>query len=141
MSTEVNKTLILRLKQVVINGRNPEAAGDFFAVDYRNDVPGRLPGLEGLKHALREFFAVFPDVQETIDQMVAEGEMVATRSTIRATHQGLFVGVPATGRHVTFSIQEISRIREGKVREQWVNIDLFGLLTQLNTLAPPGSSQ
>jgi predicted ester cyclase len=141
MSTEANKTLILRLKQVVINGQNPEAAGDFFAVEYHNDVPGRLPGLEGLKHALREFFTAFPDVQETIDQIVAESEMVATRSTIRATHQGLFVGVPATGRHVTFSIQEISRIHEGKVQEQWVNIDLFGLLAQLGALPAPGPSK
>lgn len=137
MSTETNKSLILQLKQAVINGHDAEAAGDFVAVDYQNDVPGRAPGLAGLKQALREFFIAFPDVQESVEEIVAEDDRIATLGTIRATHKGVFMGVPATGRRVTFSIQEISRIREGKVQEQWVNMDLFGLLAQLGPVSTP----
>jgi predicted ester cyclase len=86
--------------------------------------------LAGLKLALEEFFVAFPDIQETIDDIIGEGNMVASWVTIRATHRGPFMGVPATDRRVTFTIQELSRIEDGKVQEQRVSFDLFGLMTQ-----------
>ena len=132
MSLEDNKILIRRLKDEVINSRDSAAADRFFAESYRNNVPGREPGLVGLKLALDEFFSAFPDVSETIDEIVAEGDKVATQGTIRATHRGTFMGVPPTGRTVTFTIQEVSRLEDGKVQEQWVSIDLFGLMNQIS---------
>ena len=86
--------------------------------------------MAGLKLALEEFFVAFPDIQETIDDIIGEGNMVASWVTIRATHRGPFMGVPATDRRVTFTIQELSRIEDGKVQEQRVSFDLFGLMTQ-----------
>src|SRR5947209_9101905 len=108
MSIEENKDLIRRLKLEVINARDVQAADRFFASSYHNDVPGRQPGLAGLKLALEEFFVAFPDVQETIDEIIGEGNMVASWATIRATHRGPFMRVPPTGRRVTFAIQELS---------------------------------
>lgn len=128
------RQVIRDLKRDVINARDAEAADRYFAPDYRNDVPGRAPGREGLKAAFREFFVAFPDADETIDVLMAEGDLVASRATLRATHRGAFLGVPATGRRVTLTIQEISRVREdGLVAEQWVAMDIAGLLAQLRS--------
>jgi predicted ester cyclase len=131
MSVEENKELIRRLKAEVINAKDAQAADRFFADSYRNDVPGRQPGSAGLKLALEEFFVAFPDIQETIDEIIGEGNVVASWSTIRATHRGPFMGVPGTGKPVTFTIQELSRVAEGKVQEQRVSFDLFGLMAQI----------
>ena len=130
-SDDAAKRVLVDLKRNVINARDAKAAERYFAVDYRNDVPGRAPGLAGLQAALVEFFAAFPDVEESIDVLLAEGDLVASRGTIRATHRGPFLGVPATGKRVTFGIQEISRIANGVVVEQWVSFDVAGLLAQL----------
>src|SRR5690348_9743574 len=102
MSIEENKELIRRIKREVINARDAQAADRFFVDSYRNDVPGRLPGLAGLKLALEEFFVAFPDVEETVDEVIGEGNMVASWSTIRATHRGSFMRIAGTGRRVTF---------------------------------------
>ena len=86
-----------------------------------------------MKLALEEFFVAFPDIQETIEEIIGEGNMVASWATIRATHRGAFMQVPPTGRRVTFTIQELSRIEDGKVQDQRVNFDLFGLMAQINS--------
>ena len=128
---EEAKRLLVDIKRDVISARDADAADRFFAPDYENDVPGRAPGREGLKVALREFFAAFHDIEESVDVTLAEGDLVATRSTMRATHRGAFLGVPPTGRRVVVAIQEISLVREGRVARQWVAIDFAGILAQL----------
>ena len=132
-TAEENKTLIRRLKEEVINDRDPSAADRFFATGFStlNPIPGREPGIQGLKRALKEFFVAFPDVHETIKELVVEGDKVAVMGTIHATHRGEFMGIPATGRSVTFAINEIYAIREGKIQTGWVYVDLFTLVNQL----------
>jgi predicted ester cyclase len=130
-SEDANKALFRNLKRDVINARDADAADRYFAESYRNDFRGRAPGREGLKAALREFFAAFPDIAESVDVILAEGDLVASAGTIEATHRGPFLGIAATGRSVRFGSQEISRIRDGRVAEQWVALDFAALVAQL----------
>ncbi len=70
--------------------------------------------------------------------MVAEGDEVVTRSTWRGTHQGTFMGMPATGKQVAVTGIDITRYAGGKAVEHWGNQDLLGLMQQLGVVQPPG---
>ncbi len=74
----------------------------------------------------------------TIEEMVAEGERVATRKTFRGTHRGELMGIPPTGKVVEIGLIDIVRLVDGKVVESWSAADDLGLLRQLGVLPPPG---
>src|SRR5215469_15389355 len=65
----------------------------------------------------------FPDIHFTIEDMVAEGDKVVYRGSARGTHKGEFMGIAATGKHVTFTSIVISRIAKGKFQEDWESLD------------------
>jgi predicted ester cyclase len=73
----------------------------------------------------------FPDLQITVEDMVAEGDKVAVRWRLRATHQGEFMGIPPTGNQVTMTGIDINRLEGGRLVERWGNEDMLGLLQQL----------
>jgi steroid delta-isomerase-like uncharacterized protein len=73
----------------------------------------------------------FPDLHARIDDLVAEGDRVAARLTFRGTHQGEFLGVPATGRTVEYVSHEFYRFVDGLVAEEWICSDLASLQGQL----------
>jgi steroid delta-isomerase-like uncharacterized protein len=73
----------------------------------------------------------FPDLHARIDDLVAEGDRVAVRLTFRGTHQGEFLGVPATGRTVEYVSHEFYRFADGLVAEEWICSDLASLPGQL----------
>ncbi|MES2154204.1 MAG: ester cyclase [bacterium] len=126
-----------RMKDDIINAHDPAAAALYYAPTFstRNPIPGRRPGLDGLQEALREFFIAFPDVQETVEEVVADGDHIAMVGTIRATHGGPFAGVPASNRRVTFRIFEQHRLEAGKIADGWVFIDVPGLMQQISPAA------
>jgi predicted ester cyclase len=68
---------------------------------------------------------------------VAAEDKVAARIRFRGTHRGEFMGIPATGREVTFASMEMNRVVGGKVAEHWVLIDMLGLLQQLGAAPAP----
>ena len=103
-----------------------------------NPMPGQPPGLEGMKEMMGMFFAAFPDLDATIDILVAEGDLVAARMTNTGTHTGDFMGVPASGKQVSISGINIFRISGGKIVEHWVNYDAMGLMQQIGAMPEPG---
>ena len=80
------------------------------------------------------FFSAFPDLHSTIDQLIAEGDIVAGRMTTTGTHRGEFMGIPPTGKRVTFSEIHIVRIADGKAVEHWGNSDDLGMMQQLGVI-------
>ncbi len=74
----------------------------------------------------------FPDLRARIDVVVAEGDQVALRLTFRGTHQGEFLGIPATGRTIEYVSHEFYRIVDGVVTEEWICSDMATLHSQLN---------
>lgn len=142
MSIEENKALTRRFYEEVWNRGNLSVAEEVFAVDYvRHDLrPGNPPsGPEGQKRIAADFRAAFPDLQMTIDLMVAEGDLVVARWTTEGTNTGPWGDVPPTGRRARFSGVNIFRFQNGKVVEIWNHRDDLGLRQQLGAPIYAGS--
>src|SRR3989442_227228 len=101
MSTEEMKTRINRFVEEVINKGNFDEADKYFISDYIDHAapPGFPQGVQGLKLFFTAFRAAFPDLHYTIEDTIAEGNMVAQRATGHGTQKGEFQGMPATGKH------------------------------------------
>jgi steroid delta-isomerase-like uncharacterized protein len=105
------------------------------AVDH-DPVPGQRPGREGIKAAFAEAREAFPDFQMTVEDMIAEGDKVACRLTVRMTHRGPFLGIPATGKNVSLPVIDVLRFVDGRLAERWGVVDNLALLTQLGVRVP-----
>jgi steroid delta-isomerase-like uncharacterized protein len=121
------------------NARDPEAVRDLAAPGFiRHDA--NLPDVVGAEAEMQfvaAAVAAFPDLHFTVNHVVAEGDLVADHLTGTGTHQGEFLGVPPTGRAVRFVTMETYRVGEGQVMEQWVLMDVLGLLQQLGAVPSP----
>ena len=77
---------------------------------------------------------VFPDAQYSIEELVAGGDLVAWHWTFRATHQGEILGIPPTGKQISFGGINIFRLQNGKIVEDWVYRDTIGMMRQLGAM-------
>lgn len=139
MSTEKNKAIYRRFVNEVLNAGNLAAIEELCAPDYINhDAPPGLPaGLAGVKQLIAGFRAAFPDLCYTIEDEIAEADKVVARGTWRGTHQGDLFGIPPTGKQVTVTRIDCTRITEGKMTEHWASQDLLGLMQQLGVAPAP----
>jgi predicted ester cyclase len=133
MSLEENKAIFRRMIEEIWNKKNAYVADELFAPDATSPTAPQLsPGPVGVKEIARTFLAAFPDLEITIDYLVAEGDRVFGRLTERATHRGDFFGIPASGKQVQFTEMGILRIANGKIVESWYDLDMLGLLGQIS---------
>ena len=98
---------------------------------------GVEPGLEGVRRFYEAFWSAFPTSRITLEDVIPEGDEVACRFTLRATHGGEFNGIPATGREVTLPGITILRFAGGKCVERWSQADFLGLMQQLGVVPAP----
>jgi predicted ester cyclase len=129
----VENKKIVRRYQEIYNSNDLEALGEVVSADLLtpNIMPGIPSGLEGAKAAHRIMLAGFPDYQTVIDDLIAEGDKVAARITMSGTNTGSFMGIPPTGKHVSFTGIYIARVANGKIVEHWGEEDSVSLLQQL----------
>lgn len=129
MSTEENRKLVQRFTEEWNRG-NRDGVYAYYAENFVDHMPqpGLPPGREGLKQGLGRFFDAFPDCQNTLDLVLADGDMVVKHGTLVGTHRGNFFGVPPTGRKITIHHLEIHRFRDGKIVEAWHLEDIFGAM-------------
>jgi len=138
MSPEENKAIARRFVDEVQNKGNIGAVDDFLADSFVNHSvpPGLPPDREGVKQLFTMFREAFPDFHAVIHDQIAEGDEVVTRKTFFGTHQGEFLGIPATGKEVSIDLIEILRIADdGKIQEHWNVVDQLGLMQQLGVVA------
>ncbi len=143
MSTEENKAIVRRIYEEVLNKRSFDAADDIISANYdshRHPIPQQAPGLKGLKQAWTMALTGFPDLQFTVEDMIAEGDKVAVRLSHGGTHQGVFMGVAPTGKEARWTGNSIFRIADGKIVEGWVEGDHLGLMQQLGAIPAPGQA-
>jgi predicted ester cyclase len=133
MSAEKNKALVRSYIEEVWDKKNVSALDEFLASNYqRHTSPNAIPiNREGQKQRLVGIRTAFPDITLTLEEIFAEGDLVAFRSTIRGTHQNIFQGIPPTGRQVTVSLLDIVRVEESKIVEHWGGPDFLDWLKQL----------
>ena len=96
-----------------------------------NSSPEPVVGLEANKEFNAGLFQGFPNIKQTIKDVVAEENKVVYRSTIRGTHTGEFLGVPPTGKSVKINDFTLLRISNGRIVEWWYECNLLELMKQL----------
>jgi steroid delta-isomerase-like uncharacterized protein len=107
------------------------------------DVPlgmGQQPGREGFKPIIGIYRGVFPDLQITNEDILIAGDKAAVRSTIRGTHQGDLLGIPATGQPVEFMAIDIHRLENGQIVETHHIEDFLSVIFQLGATIQPGAA-
>jgi predicted ester cyclase len=139
MSVEQNKAIIRRGFEEGINQNKAQVFDESIAASYVNhDMPAPVPGPEGFKMVVGMFRAAFPDLHVTLEDVLGEGDKVATRGYFTGTHQGDFNGIPATGKQIKVAYSDIWRVENGKAVENWVLMDMIGLMQQLGVMPAPG---
>jgi steroid delta-isomerase-like uncharacterized protein len=144
MTTEErNKNIVLRFYDEVWNKKNIKVVDELFAPDYAvGKLPSwRKPGAEGLKLFIADNHRMFPDVQHTVEMIVAEGDTVAVYFKATATHEGDLNGpvglVPATGKKVHWDGMSMLRIENGKIVETRGVMNNMSLMQQLGAVPVP----
>jgi predicted ester cyclase/uncharacterized protein YndB with AHSA1/START domain len=125
--------LVRRFVEEVQSGRNPEIAEEIVTPGCVIHLPGMLlpVGPAGPKAAARVMFGAFSEMKFTHEDMIAEGDRVAERLCVCAVHTGEFNGVPATGRTVSWTMNQIFRIENGKIAEAWPEMGSAELMAQI----------
>ncbi len=145
MSTEDNKASVRRFVEEGWNQRNLALFDELTAPNFIHHDPD-FPNVrtrEDYKQWFTENRNAFPDFQLTIDDMIAEGDQVATRWTFRGTNTGDIVTpmpLPATGKQVTVSGITVSRFAGSQVVENWQQGDTMGFMQQLGVIPAPGQA-
>ena len=91
-------------------------------------------GSEGIRRELEAFLTAFPDLHITLEDMLAEGDKVASRVTMRGTHHGPLFGIPATGKSVVMKANHIFRLEHGLIVQRHGQMDRLELMTQLGVM-------
>lgn len=141
MSTEDNKNIVRRFQEGMLEAirtGNPDPLLEVAQPDCAFGMPGMPSTLEGMRQMLPAFRAAFPDLSITVGEMLAEGDMVAYRLTATGTHAGEFMGIPATGKRVTFTETHIDQIANGKIVRHDGDWDQMGMMQQLGVIPAMG---
>lgn len=119
-----------------LNGWDALCASDY--INHDAGLPTPDADLSTLKQTIGGLIAAFPDMTATEEDLVAMGDKIAVRMTLSGTHQGEFMGVAGTGKHMAFGGVWLAHFSEGKYKEQWVYFDALGLLQQMGAIPAPG---
>ena len=125
----MNRVVVRRLYEEVINARRLEQAGQLVHDEYEGPAGDRGPA--GFVATVRDLLQGFPDIVFTIEDLVEEGDRVAVRWHWVATHAGRFRTFDATHKRVTNSGIAIYQLRDGKVLRSWLETDRLGALQQI----------
>jgi steroid delta-isomerase-like uncharacterized protein len=106
-------------------------------VAHTTGAPEPIRGKAGFREFVTMYLAAFPDGNITVEEQLAERDLVGTRWTGRGTQTGELMGMAPTGKEVTVPGLTISRIVDGKLREAWVSWDMLSLLQQLGYAPEP----
>jgi predicted ester cyclase len=130
--SEANKAAVRGCFENASQG-NFDALHDILSPDYVVH-PEEARGVDGLAAMVQGYRDALADLHVTIEHQIADGDYVATRSTVRGRHEGDLMGAAPTGREVEFIILTISRCRDGKIEEEWELADTVSLLGQVGAL-------
>src|SRR5207249_393924 len=139
MGPEENKAVVRRFVEEIPNNKNSVPADELLTSGFVLHFPNMPPveGIEAFKEIPTAILSAFPDLVETIDDLVAEGDRVIERMTLRGTHLGEFMGLAPTGKPVSWTAIAIYRREEGRIAECWVEPNLLGLALQTGVVSLP----
>jgi steroid delta-isomerase-like uncharacterized protein len=144
-TTEENKELVRQLLEEAFGERDLDVLDELLADDFVGHAPSEPgPGHEAetqdrdrVAEEIERAHEGLADLEFTVNETIAEGNLVAARSTITGRHEGEFMGAPPTGEQVQFNAMNVFRIEDGDVAEDWALWDALTLMGQLG-IAPEG---
>jgi len=145
VSTDENKAVVQRWFSDVVSRGDMQSLDEICAVCHpqfemvRGVVEPAPQGINGLKGLIASLRTAFPDLSATVDEQVAEGDKVVSRVTMSGTHEGEFMGVPATGKSFTIPGVSIWEVIDGQLISEWVSWDSMSMMQQLGLLPAPAS--
>src|SRR5215469_18876644 len=135
--SETSKALVRRLIDEAINKGNFKVVDEILSTDYvyREPTVGEKRGRAGYQEVVTMYRNAFPDIKLTIEEQIAEGDKVVTRTSGTGTHRGELFGAAPSGKRVS-GVQGmfVTRIANGKVAEETVIYDALGMLRQLGVV-------
>jgi predicted ester cyclase len=135
---EANKELARVIPEDVATAGDVDRLDEILAESFVEHGPmGDEHGIETAKEGWREVRNAFPDLTVTVEDVVAEGDTVAMRVTLRGTHEGEYFGVDPTGESFEMVSAVFTRIEDGHVAERWVYPDTLGAFDQLGLVDAP----
>ena len=137
--SEENKALLRRWFEEVWNKGRSDAIDEMFAADgiahgLSDDEDQPLRGPAGFKPFHEIFCGAFPDIEVVVEDMIAEGDLVAARCSVRGKHTGDHLGIAASNAPVQFTGMSIVRIKDGKIVEGWNNFDFMKMNKQIGAI-------
>jgi predicted ester cyclase len=134
------KTKFDRIPLEVFNQGKVQLIDEFFAPEYVESTPqpGVAPTREGFKQFVTALRTAFPDIRYTIEDSIEAGDKFVYRVTASGTMRGEFAGMPATGKHATWTEIHILRVANEHVVEHWGLVQELGMLVQLGVVPAPG---
>jgi hypothetical protein len=103
-------------------------------VEIRTPLPVQASGAKALKEVFARLHRAYPDLHVTVEDVIEEGDKVVLRNSISGTHLGEYMGIPPTGRTVTYGEIMILRFVDGRIAETWGVVDLFSQMRQLGAV-------
>jgi steroid delta-isomerase-like uncharacterized protein len=131
MAYEQNKAIARRFIQELFNEGKVDEAKNFVTPDIIYHGLEELRGLEDFKKWIIEDRKTFPDLEVTIVEDMAEGNNVAVRWTLKATHEGDFAGLPASHKKFEAHGADIFHFENNKIKEAWTIFDALATALQL----------
>lgn len=136
--------VITRFVEELWNERRLEVADAIFAEDcvthqLRSGLPDEAAprGPDAMKEHVSGWIAGFPDLRMRVEQMVSEGDRVAAQLVMEGTHQGTWLGIPATNKRLQIRLFTFHRVVAGKIVEDWVLVESLGVFQQLGIVPDP----
>lgn len=114
-----------------------EAIGEILAPDYQYEMlnhPYTTMNHEGMKGFAMIMRSAFPDLKINIQQIIAKEDIVVIRGLLTGTHEGVYVGVPPTGKKIEFTTIVTFRVEDGKIVEEWELVDMLYFFQQLGIM-------
>jgi len=133
MTAAENKQRYADYIQAIFNEARFDELDGYLAPDYalKDASPGSAEGAAGIREVVTMFRTGFPDMVITLDEVIAEGDWVASKSTLRGKQTGEFLGVAPTGRSVSVTSLTMVRFRDGRLTESWVKNDVAAIMRQI----------
>lgn len=137
MSIDLKKAIVRRLINEVQTGGDFAVFDELMHPDFVDHTPSPAfpPTRDGARSLYRAFRDAFPDMVATIDFQTAEGDLVTTRKTYRATHRGDFLGIAVTHASVDFDVIDVLRVRDDRITDHWGVMNIASLMQQLTAVS------
>ncbi|MGQ7788124.1 ester cyclase [Nesterenkonia sp. K-15-9-6] len=136
--TTIEPVPLLRAAFDALERQDFDAVVDMMVDDFRINIAGmptQKRGIPAWRRNIQMMFSAFPDLRVHIQDIFAEGNLVAMRVRFTGTHRGEFLGIQPTGKRIDYLSHEIYRVENGRIAEEWICSDLMTLLTQIGGIS------